>query len=278
MGNSFFVDEAGDTTLFKRHGTVIIGQEGCSKYFFLGFLDVPETSTIDQDIISLREDLRNDSYLSGIPSMQPNYHKTYDFFHAKDDCPEVRREVFRLLKQHDEIRVHAIVKSKQMILDEVRQKSSKDVAYRYNPNEVYDGLTKRLFKNQLHKEDEYVVTFAERGNSDRTDALLKALKSAQHNFDKKWNTETTSSVKVICGRPQNFPKLQVVDYYLWALQRLYEKEEDRYFEYIKDSFSLIEDVSNTKNAAYGEYYTKKKPLTLTAVKDYYKGDIGTATN
>ena len=34
MGFRYFVDEAGDTALFKRHGTVIIGQEGCSVFFY----------------------------------------------------------------------------------------------------------------------------------------------------------------------------------------------------------------------------------------------------
>lgn len=32
----YYVDEAGDLTLFNKKGKVIIGQEGCSKLFFLG--------------------------------------------------------------------------------------------------------------------------------------------------------------------------------------------------------------------------------------------------
>jgi len=32
----FFVDEAGDDTLFDKKGRVIVGQEGCSNYFILG--------------------------------------------------------------------------------------------------------------------------------------------------------------------------------------------------------------------------------------------------
>lgn len=271
MGSRYFVDEAGDTAIFKRHGTVIIGQEGCSEFFILGFLDIPENSTIVQDLITLREELRHDSYLSSVESMKPEKHKTYDFFHAKDDCSEVRREMFHLLKKHNELNFHAIVKNKWKILDEVRRKNEKDSNYHYNQNEVYDDLVKRLFRNDLHKEDEYVVTFADRGKSDRTSALLNALKSAQNNFDHKWNKTTLSIVKIKHGQPQDIQELQAADYYLWALQRLYERREDRYFEYLKDAYSLIQDISNTKHAPYGEYYTKKKPLTLAAINEFYNG-------
>ena len=271
MGNYYYVDEAGDTTIFKRHGTSIIGQPGCSNFFALGFIDVPQSSTISSDLLELRNNLRNDAYLSSCPSMQPEYHKTYDFFHAKDDLPEVRRDVFQLIKKHSEIRFYSIIKHKKMILDEIAAKQIKDPSYRYNPNEVYDDLVKRLFKHKLHKEEQYYVTFAKRGKSDRTDALRQALNKAQKNFDKTWNKKTESALNVMSDIPQNCAQLQVVDYYLWALQRLYEKREDRYYEFLKGSFRLVIDRSNTSNKPYGEYYDDKKPLTLAAVREFDNG-------
>lgn len=271
MGNYYYVDEAGDTTIFKRHGTPIIGQTGCSNFFALGFIDVPTDSTIETDVIELRNALRNDSYLSSFPSMQPEYHKTYDFFHAKDDLPEVRREVFHLIKDHPEIKFYSIIKHKKMILDEITDKQEKDPLYRYNPNDVYDDLVKRLFKHKLHTEKEYLVTFAKRGNSDRTEALQQALNRAQKNYDKTWHKKTDSLLNVKSDIPQNCIQLQIVDYYLWALQRLYEKEEDRYYTYLKESFRLVIDRSNISNKPYGEYYDEKKPLTLAAVREFYNG-------
>jgi hypothetical protein len=38
----YFVDEAGDPTLFDRKGKVIVGTEGCSRFFRLGLLDIPD--------------------------------------------------------------------------------------------------------------------------------------------------------------------------------------------------------------------------------------------
>ena len=37
----YFVDEAGDGTLFDGKGRVLIGSEGCSRFFILGLVDIP---------------------------------------------------------------------------------------------------------------------------------------------------------------------------------------------------------------------------------------------
>ena len=37
----YFVDEAGDSTLFDSKGRVLIGSEGCSRFFILGLVDIP---------------------------------------------------------------------------------------------------------------------------------------------------------------------------------------------------------------------------------------------
>ena len=42
----YFVDEGGDSTLFSRTGKVLVGTEGCSRFFILGLLDVPNPSAL----------------------------------------------------------------------------------------------------------------------------------------------------------------------------------------------------------------------------------------
>ena len=67
-------------------------------------------------------------------------------------------------------------------------------------------------------------------------------------------------------RPTDEPALQAVDYFLWALQRTFEKREDRYLELLWPKCSLIIDVDDTRVAEYGTYYTRQKPLTAAALK------------
>ena len=67
--------------------------------------------------------------------------------------------------------------------------------------------------------------------------------------------------------PTNEPVLQAVDYFLWALQRVFEKREDRFLELLWPQCSLVVDVDDTRTAEYGTYYTKQKPLKAAALKN-----------
>lgn len=95
----YYVDEAGHPVLFDGKGRILVGSEGCSTYFAVGLLDVPDPQGLGADVNNLRKDLLADPYFKDVPSMQPDQKKTALYFHAKDDLPEVRREVFKLLQR-----------------------------------------------------------------------------------------------------------------------------------------------------------------------------------
>ena len=145
----YFVDEAGDPTLFNRRKQVVIGQKGCSRYFMMGVLHIANPERVGQELNQLRIELLADPSFKQIPSMQPQQNKTAIAFHAKYDLPKVRDQVFNLLMQH-EMRFQAVVRDKQAVLSYVRQRNERDPIYRYQQNELYDSLVSRLFKNLLH--------------------------------------------------------------------------------------------------------------------------------
>ncbi|MBN2391984.1 MAG: DUF3800 domain-containing protein [Anaerolineae bacterium] len=265
---SYFVDEAGDAVLFssKRRGKVIVGTSGCSRYFILGMVDIPDVATVGRELNILRAELLADPYFKGVPSMQPDAHKTADAFHAKDDIPEVRRAVFDLLRRH-EFHFSAVVRDKLSVVRYVRDRNRQDSVYRYHPNELYDYLVRRLFKNRLHKDDEYHIYFARRGKADRTAALQAALETARQQFSHQYNLTNHATINVIPTTPAACPGQQVTDYFLWALQRFYESGEGRYIELLWDSVSVIHDMDDTRKAGYGIYYTRKKPLSPAALQD-----------
>jgi hypothetical protein len=260
-----FVDEAGDPVLFSGTGQVLIGTDGCSRFFALGVLDVPEPAKLAAELTQLRQRLIADPFFANVPSMDPEQRKTALAFHAKDDLPEVRREVFQLLLRHD-IRFSAIVRDKVAILSYVRGRNQTSPRYRYNPNELYDYMVRRLFKERLHKHSKYHIYFARRGNSDRTAALTKALIAARAKFTQTTGITSDSEISVIPSSPLQEGSLQATDYFLWALQRAFERGEDRYLHYLWEKCSLVVDANDTRNAKYGEFYTRKKPLTSAALK------------
>jgi len=262
---SYFVDEAGDGTLFDRKGLMIVGTEGCSRFFILGLADIADPVSLGRDLDALRAQLLADPYFKGVPSMQPEARKTALAFHAKDDLPEIRREVFSLLSHH-EVSFLAVVKNKQKLLQYVRERNRRDPGYRYNSKELYDYLVRRLFKERLHKDDRYDICFAKRWKSDRTAALRAALDAARRRFARQHGVAGDAAIEVITSSPRQSPCLQAVDYFLWALQRLYERREERYLGALWGSVRLVVDIDDTREAPYGAYYTQKKPLRIAALE------------
>lgn len=260
--SNYFVDEAGDGTIFNKKGQVIVGTEGCSRFFILGLLEVQFPDTLSNQLNDLRTQIVNDPYLQRIESVKPERMKTALAFHAKDDTPEVRERAFRLLHATDGLRFFAVVKDMQAVLGYVNQRNSTDPNYRYRPNELYDLSVRLLFRDRLHMNDVYNITFARRGTADRTRALKASLELARGKFKEKYGIQGTGVINIRAEPSRNSPCLQATDYFLWATQRLYEMREERYIAYLGDKVKLVYDIDDTRSKQYGEFYNKKKPLSL----------------
>ena len=262
----YFVDEGGDGILFSRKGKVLVGTEGCSRFFILGLLSVSDPIVLEDQLDKLRAQLMNDSYFKSVPSMQPANRKTALAFHAKDDLPEVRRDVFRLLCDMEGLRFFAVVADKLSVLEYVRQRNKREPTYRYHPNELYDALTEHLFRERLHQSSGYDIIFSKRGKSDRTAALHRALDAARSRFVTQQEISSRASLNIAVATPKEHAGLQAVDYFIWALQRLYERGEDRYLSYLWKAFGLVHDIDDTSKTDYGVYYTQNRPLTAAALR------------
>ncbi len=263
---NYFVDEAGDANLFGAKGQVIVGRPGCSRFFILGVLDVADPAALFEQMVALRTSLLADPYFKNVPSMRLDGGKTAAAFHATDDLPEVRREVITLLAQSD-VRFVAVVKNKNSVVEYVQSRNRVSSDYHYRPNELYDFMIRRAFKPLLHKDSHYNVCFATRGKSDRTEALRLALDVARKRFAEDAGLEATARVVVWPCPAKRCGCLQAVDYFLWALQRLYERREERYLNALWPRFRLVIDVDDPRNPRTGVYYSQKRPLSLAALDE-----------
>ncbi len=261
----YFVDEAGNPTLFDARGKILVGAEGCSSYFMLGKVDVDDLETLGRDLGQLRARLLADPYFNGVPSMQPDGGKTAIAFHAKDDVPEVRREVFSLLMRHP-LKFYAVVRDKFQVLAYVRQENERNPGYRYNENELYDSLVRHLFKRRFYQADHFRIWFARRGRSDRNKALQAAIDQARREFESDLGVRCKATVEITAASPKDCPGLQAVDYFLWALQRFYERGEDRYLNLIWPKTVVVHDMDDTREARYGVFYTQSRRLSLESRK------------
>ncbi len=234
----------------------------------LGLLEVGDPHRLGETIREVRDRLASDPYLAAIPSMADGAGKTAALFHAKDDCPEVRWQVFAALRGlSDSLRFFAVVCDKLTLAAGATRGQGLASSGRCGGNELYDALVRRLFRDRLHKADGYVIRFAARGKSDRTGALRDAILRARERFAAKWGivSDAPFGVEVVPARAH--VGLQAVDYYLWALQRAYERQEGRYLDYLWPSVHLVHDISDTREQPYGVYYTQKNPLTVERVRE-----------
>lgn len=62
--------------------------------------------------------------------------------------------------------------------------------------------------------------------------------------------------------PTREPLLAIPDYALWSIQRIFERGETRYYDYISEIFPLIIDLYDVENYKdWGNYYSRPKKLT-----------------
>lgn len=257
-----FVDESGDLTLFNKHGKSMLGTEGVSNVFMLGFAEIAEPVIIRKELTELRLSLLNDPYFRSVPSFDPAKNKTACGFHAKDDLPEVRRMVYELLRKH-EIKVQIAIRRKKVLVEHAL--FNKNLNGKLTDNRIYEELITRLFKETLHTAEVTNITFSQRGNSNRNNAYLRALEQARKNFEKRTGIIGDSLIKLDSQTSFSDPCLQVIDYLMWPISRLYEKQESRFYDYMADKYSLIKDIDDTRHRQTGEYYNRRQKISLEKI-------------
>ncbi|HPS40085.1 MAG TPA: hypothetical protein PL124_11765 [Candidatus Cloacimonadota bacterium] len=188
-----FVDESGDLTLFDKRGRVMLGSDGVSRIFMLGFADIAKPDVLRRELKELRVSLLKDPYFSSVPSFDPLRNKTACGFHAKDDLPEVRRIVFELLHKHD-IKVQIAILRKSILVQDGL--FARRMNYKITDNRIYEDLITRLFKETLHTADVTNIVFSQRGTSNRNNAYMKALEQAKRNFERRTGIVGDSIIKL----------------------------------------------------------------------------------
>lgn len=248
-----YLDEAGDTTFFGKGKANIIGQDGVSKCFILGLVKFKEPlKDIRKKVLDLQHTVCRDPYFHEVPSIQKKIKKGGYYFHATDDVPEVRKLFYDYIKTIN-CSFEAVVGRKIMGIYTLKHNGRE--------SEFYADLLSHLIKNKLNKGGKLILDIAGRGNSTKNHNLQAALQKAIARNSKKGKSATTKVVFNVQNH-QTEPLLNVSDYFCWSIQRLFERGETRYYNFLKDQISLVVDLYDSANYRNsGNYYTVKKPLT-----------------
>lgn len=244
----FFVDESGDPTFYDRLGNLIIGAEGSSSVLLLGFVEIRRPDKARAAMVDLQRQVLGDPLLQGIPSLL----KTAKAFHAKDDSPEVRYQVYKLISTLD-IRAQFVVARK---IEKVFRNKFKN-----DENRFYDHLIETLFQDMLHRYTDNHICFAKRGPRQRKTPLIEAVQRSIERFETKWGTTVLTDHTIYAKTPPIEPCLSVVDYVNWAVYRAFTRREMRFYRCIQDKVSLLIDLYD--NANYPKnWYTRRNPFHI----------------
>lgn len=246
--NHRFLDEAGDTTFFGKGRKLIIGGNGVSKAFIIGMVKFKEPlEDIRNKIIDLRNKVLNHNYLNNVVSIKRKIQSNTFYFHATDDIPEVRMMMYELMSGIN-CSFEAVVGRKIPAIFEKKHFGKE--------NEFYADLLSHLLKNKFTKPQKLVLNISERGSSTNNNNLQKALQIAKSRFlSNNTDKEIFSQIEFNIQNHTNEPLLNIADYFCWAIQRVFELGETRYYDFISDKISKVVDLyDTTKYKNWGNYY------------------------
>jgi len=250
-----FLDEVGDTTFFGKGRVPCLGQDGVSLCFGLGMVKfAPPIADVRREVEQLCRSVEADDYLNRIPSVVKRVQSGSFYFHAEDDPPEVRERLFKWIRDTD--------CSLEMVMG---RKIPALFARKHhgNDSEFYADLLSHLLKNKLKLGRRLVINIAERGKTTRNHVLELAMKKARERFTKKQEAAVISSEVVFnVQNPRTEPLLCVPDYLGWTVQRVFERGDTRYYDFVRERISLVVDLYDAERyEGSRNYYTPRRPLT-----------------
>ncbi|MBX2914004.1 MAG: DUF3800 domain-containing protein [Cyclobacteriaceae bacterium] len=249
-----FLDEAGDTTFYGKGKVPLLGVEGVSLSFTLGMTRFREPLPELRDrIVKLQKEVENNPLFKTMESVKKRVQKGGFFFHAKDDSNDLKKVFFDFILGID-CTFQAVVARKSV--DRFRKK------HHDNEAEFYADLLSHLIKDKFNY-PKLILNVAERQNSTSNKNLERAILLAFERYHKKYpEKEVVQNIRYGVHKFQDEPLLCVADYLCWVIQRVFEKGEVRFYEYLMPKISLVVDLYDTANyPKWKNYYNSKNPLS-----------------
>ena len=192
--------------------------------------------------------------LNVIPSVRKRIDSGGFFFHACKDSPEVRSVLMRYIRTLNCEAEMVIARKIPALFEKTHQ--GKDELF-------YADMLSHLLKRRMKRDRRLVLHVAQRGSSTREHVLNEALWIAlQRAFDWQGLEAIKTHVVFNVQNPRTDPLLTVSDYLCWAVQRVFEKGETRFYDYLIDKIRLVVDLCDrAKYDGNRNYYMKKNWLT-----------------
>lgn len=250
----FFIDECGDPEFYGKGKKLLVGQQGYQPLLIIGMIRTHKRNVLRKQVLAFQQEILADPMYNTIPSLNK---KGGWFLHAKDDHPEVRVKFFEKLRRMSGFKAYMIVGRKDLNIFNKKHNN--------NASEFYFDMLHHLLKKRIYKGSEVYQIFL----AHREKTTMPKFTAAIEKTIKKQEEEIELTYKYDIVKSKEFPEMSVVDYMIWALQRYINKGEGRFFEALKNKYSLIIDLYDFDN--YDDrknYYWKGNPFSLGKATDF----------
>jgi Protein of unknown function (DUF3800) len=221
-----FIDESGDPVFYGNRKKLLVGTEGFQSYLIIGMIETENRKALRKAVIDFMEGIKGDSLYNSIPSVATD--KGW-YVHARGDHPEIRAKFFELLRNLEGYKAHIVIAKKDLNIFNRKHNN--------NPTEFYFDVLHHLLNGRLHNSGcKYMLYLSQRGNNSLhkfQNAVEKALAARDSSSDGhiQYNLEIVPS--------NEMPELSIIDYLMWAVQRMLLTGESRYFDALKDKYETV---------------------------------------
>ena len=237
-----FLDESGKPEVYSAKGTNLVEAGKATRFLVLAAVRCADQLFIQQQITDFKSTLLKDSGLTKIFS--PSY--ALDSFHAQTDYPEVKERFYNFINSSLDVKIDVLVVEKLKCYETLRR----------NPGKLYGVMAGQLLKNICHQSEKTEVIFS------RKDSKLKLRQELEVEVERMRleylsqhpNLETSLTVNYQHSPYYKHGGLQVADYVAYAVFQVYENNNRRWYEIVKNKIGKIQDICNKK------YFIRSNPL------------------
>lgn len=218
-----FIDESGDPVFYGNRKKLLVGTEGFQPYLIIGMIETDNRKALRKAVVGFMYSIKADNLYNSIPSVATD--KGW-FVHASGDHPEIRAKFFELLRNLEGYKAHIVIARKDRNIFNRK--------YNNSPTDFYFDVLHHLLNNRLkdtHRQ--YKLYLSQRGNNSLhrfQEAVTKALAA---------DTAKTIQYNLEIVQSKEMPELSIIDYLMWAVQRILLLGEDRYFKALESKYETV---------------------------------------
>jgi len=244
INNYIFVDESGKPEIYSARGINLVQAGNATKFLVLAAVRCENQLFLQQQVTDFKSQLLKDESLNKIFS--PAY--ALDSFHANSDYPEVKDCFYNFINSLD-IKIDVLAVEKLKCYETLKR----------NPGRLYGVMAGHLLKNLCHQSLATEIIFS------RKDSKLKLRQELEIEVERmrlgylEQHQNLNSGIVINYQHNSHYKHggLQVADYVAYAVFQVFEKNNNIWYEIIKDKIGKIQDICNKK------YYTRSNPLQLS---------------